>query len=118
APRLREPDEALAVAGRAGQTRARVAEHIQTQPLAGRLANRDERRPAIVGRADHAALPDQLPSDLELRLYERQAVEARRRRAHHRAEQLRERDEGDVDRDQVRREGKLAARERPGVLAL
>ena len=74
-----------------------------------------ERLAAVAGVADHAALADPLAAQLELGLDQRQQVAARRQAPAIGGEQLGERDEGDVDGDQLglereRRPGPARAR--------
>ena len=79
-PRLRQPHERLAVALRPGQPRAGVAEHRRAERPGG-AADIDQRGAPQLGIADHAALADRLAPDLELRLDQREAVEADRPRS-------------------------------------
>ncbi len=71
----------LAVPGRAGQPGGREAEHRQAELRARELADGDQRRAPVVGRAHHAALAHALAAHLELGLDHREQVEARRRGA-------------------------------------
>ena len=110
-----EPQERLAVAGRAAS--ADGAKPRTAAPSARRADGRRSPRGAL--RVAHdAAAADVLAPDLELRLDHRQRVEALGRAGEHGREHLAQRDERDVDDDQVRRVGQLRRLQRARVDAL
>ena len=100
---------------RAARTRRSRAVSPSRSRAAGKAATSASRRSPA--EADHAPLPT-AAAQLELGLHERQAVEARGGAANHRAEHLGQRDEGQVDREQVRRERRVGGLQGAGVLSL
>ena len=80
--------------------------------------HRADRGPPRLGVAHHAAAAHVLAPGLELRLDHRQRVEALGRARQHGREHLAQRDEADVDHDQVGRVGQLRRLQRPRVDAL
>ena len=80
--------------------------------------DRADRVAAVGGLADHPAAPDALGPELELRLDHRQQVEPLARAARDGAQQLRQRDERDVDGHEGRLEGEHGLVEAARVYAL
>ena len=104
---LAAPDEALAIAGRPGQARRAEALNAEARARAPSRATSTSASTRSRGIAHDAALADPLAPDLELRLDQRDQVEARRRAAQHRGQHLAEADEGEVGDDQVGPVGKF-----------
>ena len=113
-PRLGQPNERLEVALGARQPGAGVAHHGRPQPAGGR-AHGHQRPPPRRGVPHDPALADLAPPDLELGLDQGQAVEPLGRAAEHGRQDLGQRDERDVDHDQVRRVGQLVGTQRARV---
>src|SRR2546428_4573232 len=88
--------EELMIPLRASQRRSGDAEDV---PAAKHHVTRQalDRRPVMYRVADDAALPDMLPSDLELRLHQSDDFPARGEDAEHRGKDLLERDERHID---------------------
>ena len=109
----RAPDEGLDVALRPRQPRGREAAHREPE-AAGRLGDAEDRLAAVARVADDA-LADPLAAELELRLDHRQQLAGRRQAGGHRGQDLRQRDEGDVDRREAGGEGKVGGQHLAGV---
>jgi hypothetical protein len=111
---LGQPHERLAIAGRTGQSGRRDPAHRGVDGT----RDRGEGGAPQLRIAHHAALPDALAADLELRLDHRQAVEPLGSARQHGRQHLLQRDERDVHDDQVGRVRQLVAGDSAGVRAL
>ena len=98
---LGAPHEALAVAGRPGQARGAVPLHARARAARAASPADDQRLEAVVGVAHDPALAHPAAPELELRLHQREQVEARRGAGDHRGQDLGQGDEREVHHDQV-----------------
>src|SRR5207302_3489408 len=114
-PAVHEVEEELAVPLRAGQARVYDACGLGL-PGERRLGDLADHAPVHGGVANHSALPDFLAAGLELRLDEDERLPARRSESEGGRKRETDADEGDVARDELRRERKLL--ERPRVRPL